>query len=515
MDLTEYGNFSSQTPQEKVGIRSNLTWISLILTGMMVPLGFAPFHFPGAAILGIALFYYHIRTSRPQKAFIQGFVWGLGLFGVGISWVSVSIHTFGHLPNFYAYLITGLFVCYLALFPALCAFAFRVLCPTSEYKRALLFSGLWCISEYLRANLMTGFPWLLLGFGQIDTPLKYLLPIIGVYGIGFLIALAACCLTHIFKTPERNTLVRMAWLVGFVLILITPASLKNINWSQWDKSPLSVGVVQANLSMRDKWNEQLFWKIIKHYHRAIQPLLAKKDIIVLPEAAIPLPSGYVQDFLTELHQQAQKNKSAILFGIPEEIYPEKTHFYNTLSTIGLSEGRYRKQHLVPFGEYLPRFLEPILRPLNLVMSDMQAGDAQQPLASAQHHPFATLICYELAYPCILRQQLPQAQWIVSLSDDGWFGHSLASYQQLQMAQALSILTSRYQIVANNDGLSSIITPRGRLQKTLPAFSSGILEGNIYPAHGSTPWVIWGDAPILGLCGLIVIFALWGRVRLSR
>ena len=131
---------------------------------------------------------------------------------------------------------------------------------------------------------------------------------------------------------------------------------------------------------------------------------------------------------------------------------------------------------------------------------------------AHQRPFATLICYELAYPNLLRQQLPQAQWIVSLSDDGWFGHSLASYQHLQMAQALSILTSRYQIVANNDGLSSIITPTGIVSHSLPAFTSGILEGNIHPSHGSTPWVRWGDWPIIGLCIAILcahlVYVFW-------
>lgn len=517
MLLTKYSTFSSaQAPRDEARVRRKYTWMWLILTGMLLPLGFAPFHFPGAAILGIALFYYQIQNTRPQQAFLQGLALGLGLFGLGISWVSISIHAYGHLANLYAYLITGLFVFYLALFPALCGFLFRALCPSehkhNHCKQILLFSSLWCLTEYLRANLMTGFPWLLLGFGQIDTPLKYLLPITGVYGISFLTVLAACCLTHAI---QRNTSARIAWLLGFVLILLTPESLKHISWSQLEKNPLSVGVIQANLSMRDKWDETLFWKIINHYQQAIQPLLGKKQIIILPEAAIPLPAGYLQDFLTSLHQQAKNNQSAILFGIPEEIKPEKIYFYNTLSTLGQAKGVYRKQHLVPFGEYIPYYLAPLLRKLNLVMSDMQAGDPKQPLASVRHHPFASLICYELAYPSLLRQQLPRAQWIVSLSDDGWFGHSLASYQHLQMAQALSILTSRYQIVANNDGLSSIITPQGLLQHTLPAFSAGILEGNIYPAQGTTPWVKWGDTPILSFCALMGAIGLVKRMRLTK
>ena len=496
-----------------------VAWLLLVATGMLLPIGFAPFHLPGAAILGISLFYSQIQPSRPRKAFFQGLTFGLGFFGLGVSWVSISIHHYGHLALLFAYLITSVFVLFLALFPALCALLFRVLCsPTlPSLIKALLFSGLWCLTEYLRAICFTGFPWLTLGFGQIDTPLHYLLPIIGIYGLSFLAVLAACFLTHAVRKSQSP-----AWLLCFVLLLIAPQSLRTIQWSTLENKPLTVGVIQANISMRDKWDEAVFWQIMEHYQDTIQQLIGKKQIILLSESAIPLPAWYIQDFLTELHQQAKKSHTAILFGIPETInHSEQASdtYYNTLSTLGTASGVYRKQHLVPFGEYIPAYFAPMLTKLNLISSDMEAGNAHQALVRAHNRPFAALICYELAYPQLLREQLPTAQWIVSLSDDGWFGHSLASYQHLQMAQALSILTSRYQIVANNDGLSSIINPQGSFVNTLPAFTAGILEGDIYPAQGMTPWVKWGDRPVLGWCMMIIfgvfIFnrtyaKLWGR-----
>ena len=506
---------SLSTPVEFLKNMSTLkrfSWVLLFTYGMLIPLGFAPFHLPGAAILGLSLLYNQIQQSTPRKAFFQGLAFGLGLFGLGVSWVSISIHNYGHLPLIFAYLITSIFVLYLALFPALCALLFKILQypRSSPLNKGLLFSALWCVSEYLRATCMTGFPWLLLGFGQIDTPLQYLLPLIGIYGISFLAVLAACCLAQAGRKLKSKV-----WLLAFIIILVGPEVLKHKQWSQLDKQSISVGVIQGNLSMRDKWDETLFWKIIEHYQDALQQLMGKKQIILLPESAIPLPAAYIQDFLHDLHQQATKSNTAILLGIPEEIpslheiSSNDAAYYNTLSTLGAATGIYRKQHLVPFGEYLPAFLSHMFTKLNLFMSNMQAGNPQQALVKAHQHPFATLICYELAYPKLLRQQLPNAQWIVSLSDDGWFGHSLASYQHLQMAQALSILTSRYQIVANNDGLSSIITHQGIFSHTLPAFTSGILEGNIYPASGKTPWVTWGDTPILGLS---VLMMLWGLLK---
>lgn len=486
--------------------------------GMLIPFGFAPFHLPGAAILGMSLFYSQIQPSKPRKAFFQGLAVGVGMFGIGVSWVSISIHTYGHIPIVFAYLITSVFIVYLALFPALCSFVFKALCheQSSSLKKALLFSSLWCITEYVRGHFLSGFPWLLLGFGQIDTPLQYLLPITGIYGLSFLMALASCCLAQsVHSTKTRSTHFHVIWLLSFVMILILPISIKNINWSTQDKQAFKVGVIQANLSMRDKWDETLFWKILDHYHSAIQPLLDKKQLIILPESAIPLPASYIQDFLSELNKEATAHKTAILYGVPEEISPDNHNFYNTLATLGQASGKYRKQHLVPFGEYLPPYLSGMLSKLELIMSEMQPGNNHQPLVQAHQHPFATLICYELAYPNLLRLQLPEAQWIVSLSDDGWFGRSLASYQHLQMAQALSILSGRYQIVANNDGLSSIITPKGRFNHTLPAFTSGILEGSIYPAQGTTPWIKWGDQPVLGLCVVMIIIELIKKGRLAQ
>ena len=137
---------------------------------------------------------------------------------------------------------------------------------------------------------------------------------------------------------------------------------------------------------------------------------------------------------------------------------------------------------------------------------MKPGKSNQKLIHSNHYPIASLICYELAYPQLLRQQMPQAQWIVSISDDGWFGHSLAMYQQLQMAQVLSMLTGRFQVVANKEGLSSIIDEHGQLLHTLPAFTAGVLEATLYPATGATPWVRWGDGWLLLLCLCLVILA---------
>ncbi len=504
--------------------------------GLLIPCGFAPIHMPGLAILGIALLFAQLRQQTIKQSFYTGFVFGLGFFGLGISWIYVSIYTYGHLNPPLSALITLMFVAYLALFPGLVAMLYQRLAhnelpslfPSPQTwgegaRRAddiwntqsrllfncFLFSAIWCLGEFLRATFLTGFPWLLLGAGQFDTPLKYLLPIVGVFGVGFITCLAATCLA---ASVQTNRAKRHPWIIAFVAILITPMLLKNHEWTTTHSPDVSVGIIQANISMRDKWDEALFWKILQRYeHDAIQ-LIGKKQLIIMPESAIPVPINYVSDFLSDLNQRAKKGNSAILFGIPEPTSTDDIAYYNTLATLGTAQGSYSKQHLVPFGEFIPKLFQQLSRWLALPPANMKSGKSQQPLITVQNHPIASLICYEVAYPQLLRKQLPQAEWIVSISDDGWFGHSLAVYQQLQMSQVLSMQTGRFQIVANNDGLSSIINTHGDIVDSLPVFSSGILNASISPATGASPWVYLGDTPVLLISLLIVLLGCLALLR---
>lgn len=476
------------------------------LAGLLIPFGFAPFHLPGITILGIGLLYAQINQQSWKHSFLTGFAFGLGFLGFGVSWVYVSIHQYGHLNPILSALITLLFIVYLSFYSGLLTATYTKIKvkKISPLLSCFLFAALWCLSEYLRATMFGGFPWLLLGFGQIDTPLKYLLPIIGIYGVSFLTCLAATFLVTGVQVSTKKAL----WIASFVGILIVPSALKNYQWTTVSDTPVSVGIIQANLSMRDKWDEALFWQLLQHYKKGIDQLVGKKELIVMPESSIPLPANYVSDFLEAIHLQAQRAKSSVLLGIPQTINTEEeTHYSNSVLALGAAQGHYLKQHLVPFGEFIPQPFERLTRWLALPSSNLKPGKSKQALIRVHNHPIATLICYELAYPQLLRKQLPEAEWIVSVSDDGWFGHSLAMYQQLQISQVLSLQTGRYQVVANNDGLSSLIDARGKISASLPAFSAGILETNVYSAYGMTPWAYLGDLPILFISILIVMGAL--------
>lgn len=468
--------------------------LRFFLIGLLLPLGFAPFHFPGMSLLSLALLCLELNHCQKKYALQGGFFFGLGAFGVGVSWVYVSIHTYGHLSPFFSAFITLIFIAYLSCFTALFACIYHWLkTPLKPISRVLLFSTLWTLSEYLRSTLFTGFPWLLLGLGQLDSPLGAILPILGVYGTSFVASLAAACLSYALMKSQTR---RYYWLMLFLSLLFSPYLLKDRSWTQPIHQPIRVGIIQANISMREKWDDALFWSILETYQTKIKTLLGQ-DLIVLPESALPVPTHYISDYLDELQDVAQQNDSGLLIGMPSQTHgSEKTFYYNTLITLGKAKGSYTKRHLVPFGEYIPAPFRSITEALGIPDPDLSPGPDIQPPIRVKQLPIASLICYELAYSELLRNQLPQATFIVSVSDDGWFGHSLAMYQQQQIAQVRSLQTGRYQIMANNDGLSAIIDDRGQLVASLPPLSEGTLTSRIHPRIGLTPWMRLGDHSII-------------------
>lgn len=520
-------NFIQSTTQ-KITAVNNLSksayFYRTCFGGLIMVLGFAPFHYPGMVILGLSILFAELQNQSLKKSALIGCIFGASFMGFGVSWIFLSINQYGNLNIFLSLCITILFVFYLSMFFVVQAWVFNFLsAKASKMFSAIIFSATWCISEFLRANFASGFPWLLIGFGQTDSPLKYLLPYIGVYGVGFITSFCACCLclyiqkqNNYSKLPickyfKKNQ--RINYLIVFLIIILSPIMLKN---HTVDKSipPIKVGIVQANLSMRDKWDDAIFKNIIKRYADGINNLKNKAKLIVLPESAIPVTEIYAADFIRTLQKTNKIYKTQVLVGIPKEVKYNQYSYYNALTSFGTGKSSYLKQHLVPFGEYIPKPFNKIADYLDIPDAQMLKGPSRQNLLQHNNLPFATLICFEVAYPDILRRQLPDAKWIVSVSDAGWFGHSLAIYQLLQMSQTLSIMSERYQIVANNNGLSAIIDNQGDIINSLPAFKSADLQGIIYPISSKTLWSVYGDNPYLFLCIVIIIIALFKKKSYS-
>lgn len=474
--------------------------------GAILPFAFAPVHWFFIAFISPALLLFVFQYSSPSQAFWRGWYFGLGFFGVGASWVYVSIHHFGNANIALASFITLLFVMYLAIFPAAVGFLYRIIFKNRNLLLSplLAFSALWVLSEWLRGWLFTGFPWLFLGDSQTDSTLQGFAPIIGVYGISFLVTMVSGCL-FVFMFYKKIW-VKVVCVALVLLIFFGGVFLSRIQWTKPVDGPITVSLIQGNISQDIKWNPEHLLRIMQIYKKETEKYFTSQ-IIVWPEAAIP---DYPQDitfYFRQMDQVAKQHHATIITGVP--LYNrEQQQAFNGIMVLGNGQGIYLKRHLVPFGEYTPlqSFYGRFMHYFEIPMSNLSRGPWQQSPLIANNHPFAAFICYEIAYPQLVLASMQNNQFIVVVSDDSWFGKSMASAQQLQMAQMRALETNRYVLYSTNTGITAIINPQGQIEQQLPQDTRSTLTGKITPMAGKTPLMWWSYYPTLILMIIFLIIA---------
>ncbi len=481
---------------------------AFILGGLLV-LAFAPYNLSFLAMLIPAGLLAVWLPASPRRCAWRGFLFGLGLFGFGATWVYISIHQFGGVGVALASLLTLLPLCLLAAFPALQGYLFSKLWPRNTlYKLLLIFPALWVLFEWIREWFLTGFPWLYLGTSQVNGLLAGFAPVAGTFGTSFVVALVSCLL---YVLINKRGLARYFSFVIFIILLMLSQLFFHINWSKPTSKPLSVALVQGNVAQSLKWDPNAIVSNIRRYIRLTQPYW-HKQLIIWPENAIPLPSTDAFSLLSKLNAQAKHFHSTLLTGIP---IAKQDRFYNGMLALGATHGQYLKRHLVPFGEYVPfgRELGKVIAFFDLPMSDFTPGPMKQPLIHLNKQlTIAPFICYEIAYSNLIDQDLPRANLLVVISDDAWFGHSIAAWQHLQIAQMQALSTGREILFGSNNGITALINAHGQVTATIPRFKQAVLSGRIQPLTGTTPWVWLGNIPIILLMIFLLLLGLLFRKR---
>ncbi len=465
--------------------------------GAALPLGFAPFHAHWVTPLLLAVLFLVSADGRPADAARRGFFFGLGAFAAGTYWLYISIHTIGGAPPALAAILMLLLFCLMAAYVA--GFA-ALLAATRRAGPLLCFLGaapaFWVLTEWLRGWLFTGFPWLTIGYSLIDGPLRALAPVTGVYGLSFAAAMLAGALVLLIRGASRQRLV--AGVVAAVLIAAALAA-DRIAWVSPAGPELQVGLIQGSVPQELKWRREERAATLALY-RDFTAALAAPDIVVWPEAAVPALAREVEPFLVAQAEAARAGGYQLLLGIlvDDEATGAVT---NSLLALGSRSGRYDKRHLVPFGEYfpVPAFVRDFLRLMNLPYQDIANGPADQPPLPAGAVLAAPSICYEDTFGSEQRSFLPEAQLLVNVSNDGWFGDSIAPHQHLQMARMRALEAGRDMLRATNTGVTAIISHTGQVRAKLPQFQPAALTGVVTPMQGLTPYVRWGDFPLLLLC----------------
>ena len=475
------------------------------LAGALAVLGFAPFGLGLAALASLTLLFFLWRhPARPGLNVWTGYAFGLGLMGFGVSWIRISIAQFGGVPPALAALITLLFVLFMALYFALAGWLGERLRKGADglWLVAVL-PAVWVLVEWLRGWLFTGFPWLSLGYSQIDLPLAGYGPLLGVFGISLVLAVSAGLL---------NLWPRLAGALVLLALWAGGLGLKQLQWSQPAGEPIRVSLLQANIPQMDKWQRVNRVPTLNLY-LDLTASVPDSRIVIWPETAVPARDTEVESsFLSPLDGLLREQGRDVLLGIVAD-GAGGGDYYNAMLSLGVSgRDRYYKRHLVPFGEYLPfdDWTRPLLDFLEIPMSDFSRGGNGKPLVTLAGHPVGIDICYEDAYGDEIIRALPEAALLINASNDAWFGDSLAPHQHLEIARMRAVETARYMLRATNTGISAIIDQHGVLRGTSPQFEMAVLSDDVVPLRGTTPFAYWGNIAVVVLAGLMLLFAWWRR-----
>lgn len=462
--------------------------------GALLVLAFAPGSLFPLAVLSPALLFLLWMDATPGRAAWRGFLYGLGLFGAGVSWVYVSLHNYGNMPAPMAAFATLLFVAVLALFPALLGYLQARWFPVrGMWFMAAALPALWVLAEWWRGWFLTGFPWLNLGYSQAGTWLSGYAPWLGVYGVSLACAVSAGLVAQAVREPRKS------WRLCLPLLVAVWAggwAAGQVQWVYPAGEPLRAALVQANVSLAEKWHPEKRSTIVHRYLELNQSALGAQ-LIVWPEAAIPAYLDEVKPELDTIARLAREHGSEFLIGVVERT-PDRRRYYNSVVAVGAVSGIYRKHHLVPFGEFLPlrSWTEWLLDYLQIPMSNFSRGASDQlPLVAAARRIGIT-ICYEDAFGGEVIRMLPEAELLVNVSEDAWFGDSLAPHQRLQMARLRSLETGRPMLRAANTGPSAAIDHRGVVIARSPQFRPFILLTQVQPMQGATPYVRAGNLPLV-------------------
>lgn len=478
--------------------------------GTLSVAAYEPFALPAVALAAFGgLFLLWMRAEHAREAAWLGFAFGLGWFLGGVSWVYVSLHTFGAMPAPLAAAVTLLFCAYLALHPALAGYLSRRSTLSPALNWLLFAPAVFTLTEWLRGWLWTGFPWLNPGYSQVpSSPLAGYAPVFGLHGLTLALLATAAALAWLLHARAWRQ-ARGLWPVSAALLLLWGggAVLRTVDWTEAAGPPLRVSLIQGNVAQDLKWREDQLRDTLERYLRLVRA--SDAQLIVLPETALPLFLDQVpRDYLDALAAHARALGGDLLLGVPERI--PGGGYYNSVVSLGSTPAQfYRKDHLVPFGEFIP--LRPLLgfivSQLAIPLQDFARGGAmQQPLAVAGQQ-VAMNICYEDAFGEEIIRQLPQATLLVNVSNVAWFGRSLAPRQHLQIAQMRALESGRPMLRATNTGITAVIAPDGRVEAIAPEFSEAIITREVVGRSGATPFVRWGNHAALLFCMLAIAAAL--------
>lgn len=482
-----------------------------LLLGACVTLGFAPFGLWPLSLLALAVLFALLQDKSLGRSLLLGWLFAVGYFLSGIYWIYISTHVFGGAPAVMGVLLTFFLAAgYMAPWLTI---AMGLATWLRLWKRPigwLVLPALWLLAELARGHLIfDGFAWLSLGDIALDTPMQRLAPIIGVHGISVLLLVLAYALFQLLTGSRRQQ--------GFaLLVLLSSAGTALLpapeSWTRASGAPLKVAIIQGNVPQELKWQPEMDVPTMFRY-RGMTLQARDADLIVWPEAPLTQTYDMLKDnFILPLSHQLERSGTTLLAGMLIEEPPASQRYYNSVIGLGATTGRYDKHHLVPFGEYfpVPKWIRPILDVLGTPYSDLSSAVIDHPPFVVKGQRLGVIICFEDVFADEFRHYADGAAMIVSVTNDAWFGHSIAAAHHLAMARMRSLESGRVTLRASNTGVSAMIGADGSLQAKAGFFTTETLRVSAEPRTGRTPYMQWGDRPLWIAGAVLVLLAFFRR-----
>jgi apolipoprotein N-acyltransferase len=486
-------------------------WLAAF-AGALLPLTFAPFHawFLAFPLFATLFFLWDGQTRR--EAAWRGFIFGFAAFATGTYWLYISVHVFGGAPVVVAVLLMlGLFWL-MAMYCAVSGYLAILVEPRSlAWRWCVLWPAIFILFDWSRGWWFTGFPWLSAGYGQIDGPLMSWIPVAGVYGASFVTVVLSGVLLTMLRGGQRDRLI--AGGIGLVVLASTWA-IHDRAWTTALDQDLRVSLIQGSIPQDKKWLPEQRQPTLDLYERLTfsQP---DPDLVIWPEVAVPTLKLVVQDYLDALDAKAKERGMQIYLGVLT-YDSDAARYQNSLIGLGLHNAKYHKRHLVPFGEFfpVPQFVRQWMRGEGLPNQDTLPGSYDQPPLPMGDYLLSPSICYEDSFGEEQLDFVPAAHFLVNVSNDAWFGDSIAPDQHLQIARVRALEAGRVNLRATNTGITVVISPMGEILQRLPQFETGVLNAVVHPHVGATPYTRWGNIPVVAGCLVICLFGGYRALRRS-
>ena len=487
--------------------------MAALLLGLLQVTAFPPLGWFPVGVLALAGLFLLLDEGTPAVGARTGFAFGVGLFGGGTYWLFTAIHGFGHAPVALALFLMAALVALMSAWYALLGYVTRRwFCYPGRLRWLMVLPGGWVLVEWARSRAFTGFPWLTLGYTQVDTWLAGYAPVGGVYLVTLATAVCAGALAALARADRQH----WPWPVGLLVGVVGLGGvLVAVPWTHPDGKPIGVAIVQGAVPQDLKWSPAQRDATLALYRDLSKPVWGT-PLVVWPEAALPVLAEEATPFLREQWSAASSQGSALLMGLLS--YDLKSgSVRNGLLVLDTQRAPqwYFKRHLVPFGEYfpVPAKVREWMRLSSLAFVDLQPGMEGQPVPVAQGLPLAATICYEDAYGSDQLAPLTQAKLLVNVTNNAWYGDSSASHQHLQISRMRAVEAGRYLVRATSNGISVIVGPKGEVLARAPQFQPVVLRGEVVPYTGLTPYAwLGGDWTVLLLAAAGVLAGVWHRPR---